>query len=467
MEVAVFKKPNASLNTEEKEAKKKLKRKLKFQSKVDRLERQIRHAISRKDPVVEKEASENLRKLLAQNDALLTDHEECDESKKKPHEVEEREGKMPLGSSSLNYKTAPDMSAARHFVLSICDDLFVRANEGCAQNQTEVTDQKSDIDREVYAENCKDSPQTVAQPSRKRKVTSTKAQQKTQAVKLLKHMTKGTQSDSMFRNQGALWGYTRQKFFERAMLLYRSLRRLGPDALPPDGCEGMTAEQTRMKAEVWTELLKVEKACSIGCGPGNDAVGLLTFLSVYRSNVGAGQSLPHVSLLDCFMEDWLPILTHLKSVLSGKDIVETWLTGSCDVTQPFDYCKISPAPSQHSNLKSESGATIAANSPVSRSNEQLPYDIFLFSYLLSETRGKWVAFMRALLRAAKPGCMFYFAEPVPWMLHRLIEISGDVLEFLWLDSSMHYPSMQALDGRVSPAVLFARKKKPPDKCKSG
>ena len=49
-----------------------------------------------------------------------------------------------------------------------------------------------------------------------------KEYQTLKAVKLLKHMTKGTQEISMFEDESALCGYVRQKFYECAILLYTS-----------------------------------------------------------------------------------------------------------------------------------------------------------------------------------------------------------------------------------------------------
>jgi SAM-dependent methyltransferase len=85
-------------------------------------------------------------------------------------------------------------------------------------------------------------------------------------------------------------------------------------------------------------------------------------------------------------------------------------------------------------------------------------DFYLFSYVLTETRGKWEVFMRELVREAKPNALFYFAEPTPWQLHQVRLLLPD-LDYIWLDSSMNQlPNLQALEARLGPGVLLARKK---------
>ena len=105
-------------------------------------------------------------------------------------------------------------------------------------------------------------------------------------------------------------------------------------------------------------------------------------------------------------------------------------------------------------------------------------DIFLISYLLTETRNQWDKFFVRLVGLAKDGAIFYFSEPVSWQLHWLIRmfsgrteppsfgLAGGMvmpsplsgLRFVWIDSSMYCPEMQGLDRRSGgPAVLLALK----------
>ena len=84
--------------------------------------------------------------------------------------------------------------------------------------------------------------------------------------------------------------------------------------------------------------------------------------------------------------------------------------------------------------------------------------LYVISYLVSETRGQWEGFFTNLVDAVDSGTMFYFAEPVPWQLHRLCDLFRNSLDFLWIDSSMYHTALQCLERRVGPAILFAIKK---------
>lgn len=153
----------------------------------------------------------------------------------------------------------------------------------------------------------------------------------------------------------------------------------------------------------------------------------------------------HFILLDYAIKDWKDaVLNDLKSILSnsfGSEVV----CEHCDVTVPLQE--------QHQQLWPHLETT----------------DIFLISYLLTETRDKWDEYLAQLVEKAKQGAIFYFAEPLPWQLHRLIRMSSSSatdsvlsplkrLRFAWVDSSMNHPEMQELDGRAgTPALLLAIK----------
>eukprot|EP00957_Ditylum_brightwellii_P114953 8767108-Ditylum_brightwellii.AAC.1 len=160
------------------------------------------------------------------------------------------------------------------------------------------------------------------QPNAANSSSSSKITQTNQAMQLLRHMTKGTQSLSMFDNKQALWGYTRQKFYERAMLVVKSLTKLSElsslangknDTFIPhptvegiretekygnekydeemttanknnDMEDGMTQGKIHLGIEIWSQLMKIKTACSIGCGPGNDIVGLVSLLQAVTNN---------------------------------------------------------------------------------------------------------------------------------------------------------------------------------------
>ena len=105
-------------------------------------------------------------------------------------------------------------------------------------------------------------------------------------------------------------------------------------------------------------------------------------------------------------------------------------------------------------------------------------DLYIFSYILTETRGKWEEFVQGLVASAKSHALFYFAEPTPWQLHHLrnhvlgqnvlpsalkdkatdATATTPRLDYIWLDSSMNQSAdLQAMDGRLGPGTLLARK----------
>jgi hypothetical protein len=140
-------------------------------------------------------------------------------------------------------------------------------------------------------------------------------------------------------------------------------------------------------------------------------------------------------MLDFSIKEWKDaILDDLVRILVPEFAIMIDC-GSCDVTAPMD------------------NATV---------EQYIDSDIFLFSYLLTETRNNWDHFLVQLVGLAKVGALFYFAEPTPWQLHRLMRradgclssATPDIdysplkrLRFVWVDSSMHLPKMQKLDGR--------------------
>eukprot|EP00581_Thalassiosira_minuscula_P033428 CAMPEP_0183763658 /NCGR_PEP_ID=MMETSP0739-20130205/9844_1 /TAXON_ID=385413 /ORGANISM="Thalassiosira miniscula, Strain CCMP1093" /LENGTH=121 /DNA_ID=CAMNT_0026002105 /DNA_START=95 /DNA_END=457 /DNA_ORIENTATION=+ len=117
----------------------------------------------------------------------------------------------------------------------------------------------------------------------------------------------------------------------------------------------------------WDKLGSIERVCSLGCGPGNDAVGLIAFLrSYFNREMVIDSSLPsmkEIFLLDYAMDEWKDaILDYLIPILvpdyAGKVTCET-----CDITEPL------------------------ANERIEQFVKDS--DIFLTSYLLTETRNQW------------------------------------------------------------------------------
>ena len=230
---------------------------------------------------------------------------------------------------------------------------------------------------------------------------------------------------STFLGGDPLWGYTRHKFIERALLVCDSFSKV----------QQLTSSR---KEHIWNSLLETKTVCSIGCGPGNDALGVLAFL---RTHLNASATLHQVICLDYVMAEWQIVLKPLQEILVGNKYIDTFSLEFCDVT--------------HSLLEELNDQ---AKSLLNNTTHGV--NVFLFSYLLTETRGKWEPFLRDIIRLAQPGALFYFAEPSPWQLHLVTKI--EELDVVWLDSSMNQPRMQAIDRRFGPAVLLGQKKKVED-----
>ena len=233
---------------------------------------------------------------------------------------------------------------------------------------------------------------------------------------LLNHMRKGTQLPHMFQDSCALWSYTRSKFCERAFLVSRSLRCL-------------TRKRRRGDESLRKRLETVQTACCIGCGPGNDAVGLVAFVE--------SALLPSFSFLllcDYAIEAWQVVHRPLSSLLVPRHVAQ-FETCFCNVKESFQS---------------------ATNQLLRQRIEGI--DMFLISYLLTETHGQWESFLVPLIHCAKTGTLFYFAEPRPWQLQLLLGMSRGLLDVVWLDTSMDDPAMQALGSRVGPAVFLAMKR---------
>jgi len=416
---------NSKLLPSQKEQKRHLKSKLKFQRRIHKLETRIAHAISRKDKVVELQARKDLDELLhsqSQKDDIVTQPTSCI----LPETI----------GSSHNTDTGRDRAIAEVTLIfqKLLTSIHNQAKE-CAQG------------------------------------ASTKEVQNSKARNLLHHMTKGTQTQNMFQDVSALRGYVRKKFHGRATLIIKSLSELSPTVLEI----APTIEDSNQRKIMnlcHSKLTEVERVCSIGCGPGNDVVGLITFLRNCLSNELAdadtvthetkGYKLKQVMLLDFAISEWKEAALNDLIPILKPEYVDNISCQSCDVTKP---------------LKDEE-----ANNPSIAEFVQNA-DIFLTSYLLSETRNSWDEFYIEIVQLAPEGALFYFSEPMAWQLHRLIKMSTECLisdeeadslvedesaakdptslhrlKFIWIDSSMHYPELQQMDGRAGgPAVLLAIK----------
>jgi len=387
--------PNSRLSQEEKEAKRRLKRRIKIQSRIESIKKSIKHSRGRKAADAEKVQQKALDELL-----------------EKEHEIVQE---LQLGASSNSYSLDYLRERSTPLVLEISLALF---------------DSQAALD--FLGE-------------------SDKRETLTETVLLLKHMTRGTQELSMF-TKAALWGYTRQKFHERAMLLTISLGRI---QIPrqermkhESAMDPKLHEQRQIRQQVWNMFTsgKVRKACSIGCGPGNDLAGLLSFLRMLHAGDGA-HVLDRALLMDWSVDEWKEaVIDPLNDILESKGYLSAGIdTVFCDVTKDIN----------------DDGNKDAFDQLRGQDQCQHPtvfdFDFYSVSYLLSETRGKWFSFFESVVKNAKPGAMFYFAEPVPWQLHRSIGLFKKDLQFIWLDSSMDHPMLQDADRRAGPSVLFAIK----------
>ena len=419
----------------QREQKKLLKTKLKFQRRVHKLETRIAHAISRKDPEVEHQARQDLAELLCL-------HQEFPSSYKQNHDIR---------SSSAIERQNLALEEVTHVFRQLLSS-FGRQTQLC-----------------------------------------TKQTQNSKARNLLQHMTKGTQTSDMFEDIAALQGYVRKKFYGRAALVIKSLGELSPDALRMAPAVDDVDEHYRLQYEsqrkimrlCYDKLLKIERVCSIGCGPGNDVVGITSFLRAYSSGMAmenatdesskdtTWHTLEEVMLLDFVVNKWKEAaLNQLIQILHPQSVRKIRCE-SCDVTKPL-------LSTNQLNLLHGSKANDEVNSPnISQFVQNA--DIFLISYLLSETHDTWDVFFVQLVELAPVGALFYFAEPMAWQLHRLIRMTDphstkntrdsgiiesqviDVtpmhrLKTIWIDSSMHCPELQQMDGRAGgPAVLLAVK----------
>jgi len=438
--------PNKFLTNEEKEEKRKLKKRFKLQKQIHKLETRFKHAISRKDPEIENKTRLDLKQLYAKKKQFDNDYSKS-YSTESTIIIEDNHNR--LKSCDLPDKSCQsdnidkDEYDAKNIILNVSKKLFssfAKLERGCG----EVGDKQITTS------------------------TTNKKQQTDCAVKLLRCMTKGTIEKSMFNNQDALIGYTRQKFNERALLLLTSMNKIRHFEMrnfDKNESNQISLQLQVIKDKIWKKIEggHIRHACSIGCGPGNDSLGLLTFLHCInkkKSDIvkSSGDNIQYdgghekkdrplhlvskITLMDWTIEQWNEsVLNSLSSILKESNMIdkeqqeETITTCFCDVTTSISDCF---------NVKARSVYETC--------------DIYLISYLLSETNGKWEEFFGGIMNAAKAGALFYFAEPTPWQLHRLIEIFSNVLDFLWLDSSMYYPSLQKLDRRFGPAILFAIKK---------
>ena len=515
-------KSNKTLTPHEKKLKRELKKNIKAFHRINKLSKKIRHAQSRKDPIVEQKTRTELQKVLQEYkckaeqlqkedkdsftklylglppDLYVDDNANHDDGDGMNHDVSS--GRSP------NEMEAQSIHKCKTILLSIYNHVIVQEREF----SNEIRDKRN-------------NPQSLPEGN---DLAITR--------NLLQHMTKGTQSRDMFRNATALWGYTRQKFYSRAMLVVTSLLKLKDVPVPTENelysegkndarmgrkeansCDVDDVEKSCFaldttflklgEASLWQNMKNVRSICSIGCGPGNDVAGFLSM--IHHSNEKRNEStliepnnkafhhtqIEEIVMLDYAMEDWNQVLHFIVNSCKVKTTSTlspncSIITDECDITQPLHSDAESQSFDPNSSILNDQTSTTHINATAAMYSKSV--DIFLISYLLSETRALWDEFMMQLFDTAKRGSMFYFAEPTPWQLHRLMSLcdsrstkSNDEMpnkneekktegnfagstklekvptkmKFIWLDSSMNVPVLQGLHARLGPAVLFGIK----------
>ncbi len=504
-EVAARQTPNTQLNWEQRQAKRDLKRHLQRKMRIKTLENRIKQALKVNHDAIVQESQQALYELLQQEQ----DEQGERQSEENGHQHEVVTERLSSSMSSISLSFSPPLSIAQEFIIQLCTKLQ-------EHQHTDHPHHKGNYERRQY--------------------------QNEQSAKLLQHMTKGTQQINMFtNNEHALHGYTRQKFLERAMLLTKSIYRLQPQeeeeeeeeeaisiTILPSGGD-TTEEEEKRKRIFWNLTCHVRSVCSIACGPGCDAMGMVAFLLTQRQDhYHAHPLLERVLLFDWAIDPWKVILEPLQHMVVPR-YVQRMEMGHCDIRQdllrpkhPMDditTTAISWTNQTALSLLMAPTATIVDGDDVhnghgtqnpNKHNNQPQQDVlqghddfnyhdhhdvsskmdmFIFSYVLTETREQWATFCQDLISLARPNALFYFAEPTAWQLHRLLLLfpmsqvddeekpqsppsisnhnsnhnnnnsskKNARMDWIWLDSSMDSPSLQCLERRVGPAVLLGRK----------
>lgn len=414
-------KNNKDLTGDEKIAKRELKRHLKQLKQQTKLETRIRHAIVRRDPEVEEQTRAELAELLLRQ---LQQHQDGVETPLTP-----RSTAQTVDESELERK-------CRTIIESTYQQLQLKLRDSEQEQQQDIDD----------ACGTSDDSSNFATSTKKDLCLK-------QTVKLLRNMTKGTQELSMFDNQDALRGYTRHKFIERSMLVVSSLSKLilqssssAPIHQPTD-----ISQSSFFRARLLDRLQGIKSVASIGCGPGCDAFGMSVLFSCFQTS----KRLERLVLLDWAMDQWRFIVSPLEDHVVPKyaDSIEC---GTCNVLKNLGDTENAQAV----QLMTNDACSLAAQDESDDNNSNLlSIDVFITSYLLSETHGKWHVFYESLFQKARPGSLFLFTDPTAWQIHMWLSKFKHELEgHCWLDSSMNRPDLQVLEGRLRAGVLLAMKR---------
>jgi len=479
--------PNTELTSAEKQAKRRGKRHLKQRTRIRKYEVRWSQAVGRQDTAVAARARGELRDYLTalRNEGSDSLWYQSDFPQVYRTFLEDETGtvSVPTVFSNGNYHNntaltncdAASVAAGRHWmtrtiwqklVLKMIlpvPDSAVQENGQDEVNDTLTTRALRNYDHNPLKHlNLNDEEATLPLMRNGR---SRKHQQTMQARDLLNHMAKGTQTESMFDNDEALIGYTRQKFMERALLALKSLQRVRP---------------VMHQASLWKALTQVRSVLSIGCGPGCDAVGILTFLRRHRPEDTVSLRrrrrplLDRLVLMDYVMPRWKRlVLSHLIPLLTepSPDIpmVSQVKMASCDVRYPLTT---DPRNREAWNCLYGSVAATADGGgggggdqdsvDWNATSSQSSMDLIVVSYLLTETRDQWLDFFRDVVRE-NAGCLLLLSEPTAWQLHSFLahftDDNDSIQNYQWLDSSRDSPHLQSLEKRLGPAVLLVQTKK--------
>ena len=430
-------KPNSELTPEERQAKARIKKLSKLQSKIRKLEKRIAHA-GRFNKVDVVEASKIELINLANDseyrqEALSFVAGEYQYMFDQGRSAAEGHATVEVGhgrpSSDSKTPTEPELVEieARAIIAKISNELF----------QHMYTDQLSDDDAPDVDPAIQKRKEAEAKQKRLKALRAAKSDHQTKAKQMCQAMTKGEQEEFMFDDASALWGYTRQKYVERARLIRQSFLKLHPRAGGPTGI-ALSIEEIDVKDRIWAALMSVDRVCSIGCGPASDVAGVLALKKNVCLENNREYDAPSILLLDYAIEPWKATILDISvPIMSNHGLVDTAML-LCERTDVTDV--------------------VCGEELCARNQSSGGKTLYITSYLLSEQRDKWHDFYRLLIREAKSGDIFYFCEPKPWQLHLLIRLTSEWLEFLWADSSMYFGEMQATEQRAGPAVLLAIRK---------
>ena len=370
----------------------------------------------------------------------------------------------------LRQKLVPAMLASHK--LKNSGQRRINTDDSHAKEQATTTTNKHHHHHEASAVSSSSSSSSNTKP------ISAKEIQTLHARELKAHMQSGTQTKSMFRDELALMGYTRQKFHERAILAFSSLDRLDPIYRDGDidnnsnnnsndtgqrdnNCNGEHHEtnnninnnsnsflqqptditnQEQLDC-MWERLLSIQQIVSIGCGPGCDAVGILGFLESHGVKPTHG-----MLLLDFVMDQWKESVLHILVPMMVPNHVPFVRLVTCNVREPLLYSPppqlitttTSTVPSTPSESKRKSKTntatiTTTATSPNAKAFWELTrpsernHRLIVVSYLLTETRGTWKAFFEQLLGLLQgTESLLLLTEPTAWQLREFLKCFGQI-----------------------------------------